>query len=148
MARWLVFAALAGCGHAAPPSRSSREIARTPADAAPPDAAALDDDMPRLAARSSQLFQDLAAALVDANDCNAAADKLEALTTSYAAVIAADARMTRASRDRTRAFKDALQPHEVALGVAMHAIADAPIVKQCARDTRFSTAIDRLQGAS
>ncbi len=147
MARWLLFAALAGCGHAAPP-RSTRELATAPADAAlPPDAAALDDDPSRLAARSTQLYQELAASLVGATDCMEAAAKLEAIDTSYADVIAANMRMTRASRDKARAFKDALAPYEAALGSAMHAVADAPIVKQCARDERFSTAIDRLDGS-
>src|SRR5580704_2028979 len=145
MARWLLFAALAGCSHGAPPSRNSRELANAPADASvPPDAAALDDDLARLAARSTQLYQELAASLVDATDCAADASKVETIETSYVDVIAANARVTRASRDKALALKDALVPFEPALGSAMHAIADAPIVKQCARDARFSAAIDQL----
>jgi len=121
-----------------------------PSDAAPtPDAAALDDDLPRLAARSAQLYQDLAAALGNAgSDCAAAADKLGAIEASYADVIAANTRVAHAGSDKANAYRQALEPHQSAFAAATSAIAAAPITRQCAKDDRFTAAMDRLGGAS
>lgn len=126
-------------------------MAHAPSDAAPaPDAAALDDDLPRLAARSAQLYQDLAAALAGAagSDCAAAADKLGAIETSYADVIAANTRVAHASSDKAAAYRQALEPHKSALAAAASAIAAASITQQCSHDDRFTAALDRLGGAS
>jgi hypothetical protein len=145
VARWLLFAALAGCGHAAPPA-SSREVARVPSDAPPPDAVALDDDLPRLAARSTQLYQDLATTLAAGSDCASAADKIGALETSYADVIAANARVAHGAK--AEAYRQALEAHQTELAAAATAITAAPIAQQCAHDDGFTAAMDRLGGAS
>ena len=144
MARWLLFAALAGCGHAAPPA-SSHELAHAPSDAAPPDAAALDDDLPRLAARLTQLYQEVAAALAAGSECAAAVDRLVAIETSYADVIAANARV--AHGDNASAYRRALEPHQSELTAVVAAIVTAPTTHQCAHDDQFTAAMDRLGGA-
>jgi hypothetical protein len=147
VARWLLFAALAGCGHPAPPA-GSHALARAPSDAAPPpDAAALDDDLPRLATRSAQLYQELAASLGSAADCAAAADQLAAIETSYADVIAANTRVAHLGGDKAVAYRQALEPHHDAFAAAAAAIAGSSIARQCAHDDRFTAAMDRLGGA-
>jgi hypothetical protein len=142
MARWLTLAALAGCGHATPPPAPQPVAVTAPPDAAPPDAAPLDADLPRLAARSTELYKDLAGALAGATDCAAAAAQVEALSATYADAIAATARVLHGPRDQASALRAALEPHRDELAAAAQAIAAAP----CIHDAALEQALDHVGG--
>ena len=145
MSRWLLIATL-GCGHAATPPGPAPGATRAPLDAAVPrDAPALDDDLPRLAARSLRLYQDLAQA-VGGSGCAEVAAKVDALATAYGDVIAANARVLHAGHERIAALKLALEPRQADFDAAAKAIADAPVLAQCAQDAAFAKAMDRLVG--
>ena len=144
--RWMLFAALIGCGHPAPLPNPPAVAAHAPPDAAPD--APLDEDLPRLAERSTELYRELAVAVGSAGDCAAAADKLEALTTTYAEVIDASARLKRGDHAKVAQLQLALALHQRELAAAAKAIEAAPIIAQCAHDDRFVAALDKLAGAA
>ena len=150
--KWGLAMLLLGCGHAAPapgpvapPPHATR-----PADAAPADAppVALDQDLPRLAARAVQMFQAWQRALADAGaDCAAAAAKVNAVADQYADVIAANAKVLAAGHDRVLALKAALAPHDSEMDAAAAGIVHAPAMAKCGDDPAFAKAIDRIGGA-
>jgi hypothetical protein len=146
MSRWLLIAAL-GCTHAATPPGSPPGTTAPTSDAVPRDAPrALDDDLPRLAARSLQLYQDLAQVVIAGGDCATVATKIDALATTYAEVTAANARVLHAGHDKVKALKHELEPHQADFDAAAKAIAGAPAMSQCSQDAAFDKALDRLVG--
>jgi hypothetical protein len=150
MSRWVALAiAVAGCGHTAPtPGTGPTTITtNTPPDAAPPPDAALEDDLPRLAERSVQLYAGWEHALADANgDCAAATAKLDALADANAEVIAANAKVLAAGHDKVAALRAALEPHAAELDASAKAIVQSPTMAACHGDAAFARAIDRLGG--
>jgi hypothetical protein len=152
MLRWLAIAALASCGHAPPASSETGATHATPV-AAPADAAqppGLDDDLPKLAERSTALYQQLAKVLgpPGSTDCAAIARELDKVATDNADVLAANARVLHAGHDKIQALKNAIEPHQDALDAAAKTISESQTMKTCAEDAGFAKAIDRLLGES
>jgi hypothetical protein len=151
MWRWIaIAAALVACGHAAPPAAPAPGTTHATPDAGPSvDAApvALDADLPELARRSVALYQELAKALADANsDCSAATTKLDAIATTYADVIEANARVLHAGHERIKQLKAALVPYEADLDAAAQQIVSSPTMRACSQDPGFANVMDRLVG--
>lgn len=150
MSRWGAIALIVGCGHAAPPAPAPTVVGTT--HQTPPDAAidaALDDDLPALAARAVKLYQDWQHAMEEANgDCTAATAKVNALADANADVIAANARVQRAGHDKIVQLRAALEPHEAELDASAKAIVQSPTMSACAHDPAFAHAIDRIGGDS
>jgi hypothetical protein len=151
MLRWLVIAVLASCGHAPPAGSETGATHATPV--APADAAAppgLDDDLPRLAERSTALYQQLAQVLGPpaATDCAAVARQLDKVATDNADVLAANAKVLHAGHDKIQRLKNAIEPHQDALDAAAKTISESQTMKTCAEDAGFAKAIDRLLGES
>ncbi|MBA3463298.1 MAG: hypothetical protein H0T46_25305 [Deltaproteobacteria bacterium] len=114
------------------------------ADAAPDGP--LDLDLPRLAARATKLYQDVAVAFAEAGeDCAAAASKLAALQTAYADVVTANAKVLH--EGRARELSGALEPHADALDTAAKAIVGSKTMSKCSPDRAFTDAFDNLVGA-
>jgi len=116
--------------------------------AAAPDAptGALDQDLPRLAARATKLYQEVAAAFGAAGeDCAAATAKLGVLQTDYADVIAANAKVLHDGR--ARELRAALEPHAAELDAAAKAIVDSKTMRRCSPDRAFADSFDKLVGA-
>lgn len=152
MLRWLAIAALASCGHAPPASSETGATHATPV-AAPADAAqppGLDDDLPKLAERSTALYQQLAKVLgpPGSTDCAAIARELDKVALDNADVLAANARVLHAGHDKIQALKNAIEPHQDALDAAAKTISESQTMKTCAEDAGFAKAIDRLLGES
>jgi hypothetical protein len=136
----IALAAVISCGHPAPPP--APPVAPTPApvvDAAV--ATALDKDLPALAARSTQMYQQVAAAFVAAgDDCAAATEKLTAIQRSYADVMSAIAKVLHDGR--ARELRAALEPSSDALDAAAKSIVDSPTMRKCSPDRAFTAAFD------
>jgi hypothetical protein len=145
MSRWLLIAAL-GCSHAATPPGPPPGTGAHVIDAGIDAPRALDDDLPRLAARSLQLYQDLAQVVAAGGDCASVAAKIDALATTYAEVTAANARVLHAGHDKVKALKHELEPHQADFDDAAKTIAGAPAMSQCSQDAAFDKALDRLVG--
>ena len=150
MLRWLLIAVLASCGHAPPagPETGGTHATPTPpADAAPPPG--LDDDLPKLAERSTALYEQLAKVLgPPATDCAAVTRELDKVATDNADVLAANARVLHAGHDKIQRLKAAIEPHQDALDAAAKTISESQTMKTCAEDAGFAKAIDRLLGES
>lgn len=117
-----------------------------PADAgvvAPADAAALDQDLPRLATRVLKLYQDVAAAFAAVGeDCAAATQKLGELHGQYADVVAANAKVMHDGR--AQELRAALAPHSAQVDAAAQAMFSAKTLPKCAQDATFAHAYDAL----
>lgn len=137
----IALAALISCGHPAP--APAPPVAPPPAAPAA-DAAvetALDKDLPRLAARSTQMYQDVAAAFAAAGeDCAAATTKLTEIQRRYADVMAAIAKVLHDGR--ARELRAALDPSADALDAAAKAIVDSRTMRRCSPDRAFTAAFD------
>lgn len=150
-ARAAIFATVA-CGHGgrATSTRTDRPIVRAAdagvgvaIDAAP--AKALEDDLPRLAAREADLYDQWAKALADGHDdCAAAAARIDALADAFAPEIAASGKILRAGRERVLQLRAALEPFQDRMDAAAKQIANAPVMKKCSQDAAFARAFDRL----
>ena len=113
-------------------------------DAAP--AVALDQDLPRLAERSTRLYQEIAAAFASVGgDCPAATARLRTLQQANADVVTAIAKVLHDGRARD--MRAALEPHNETLGAAAKAIADSPTMVKCQSDRAFTDTFDDLVGA-
>lgn len=139
----LVLLAAAACGApappAAPPPTTAPPPASAPADAAP--SLALDQDLPRLAARSTQMYQEVAAAFAAVGaDCAGAATKLAAIRTGHADVTTAVAKVLH--EGRARELRAALAASEDALDAAAKAIVDSETMRKCSQDAPFAAAFD------
>ncbi len=140
---WIALATVLACGHPAPPPAP-------PATPTPPPAAAidapttdtdLDHDLSRLASRSTQMYQDVAAAFVTSGeDCAAATAKLTEIHTRYADVMAAIAKVLHDGR--ARELRTALEPGSDALDAAAKAIVDSKTMRTCSPDRAFTAAFD------
>lgn len=141
----LLSAALASCSGTAqpPPPAPAKPLAvPPPVDAAVPDAP-LDQDLPRLIARSLDMYRDLAAAFAAAaTDCAAATTKLDQLATTYREVVVANARVQLSNR--AAALREALAPHDAEFSDAAATVMHAPTMSACASDPAFAHALDSL----
>ena len=139
----LVALAALACGSPPPPPPPA-----APAPPPPPPAdaavdASLDQDLPRLAARSLRLYEELVAAFRAAGeDCAAAAARLGELRATYAEVVAANAAVLHAGR--AKELRAALAAHDEQLDAAARAIAGSPTLAACANDAAFTRAFDDL----
>lgn len=137
---WIALAAVISCGHPAPPPTSPAPPTTTPPDAPVADTN-LDHDLGRLAIRSMQMYQEVAAAFAaSADDCAAATAKLTAIHQSYADVMSAIAKVLHDGR--ARELRAALEPNADALDAAAKAIVDSKTMRTCSPDRAFTAAFD------
>lgn len=146
MLRAALFAGLTcalACGTPSPPPRSAPPVVATPPpiDAAVPDAAPLDQDLPRLVERSLAMYRDVAAALA-ATDCTAVAGQLAQLATTYRDVVQANAAVLHAGR--AAQLRAALEPRGDDFDRSARAIMQSPTMAKCAQDAAFARAFDDL----
>jgi len=143
----LCVAGLAACPPAAAPQPPpAKPTQPTPTPDAPPPSGQLDQDLPRLAQRATLLYQEVASAFTSAGaDCAAATTRLRALQTTYADVIAANAKILHDGR--ARELRAALEPHAEALDAAAKAIVDSKTMSTCSQDRTFTDTFDELVGA-
>jgi hypothetical protein len=142
-----------GCGHAAPAPAPNAGVSAAPIahaaivmDAGAPDAAALDADPERLAARSVDLLRAYGHALVGASDCPDAAARLGAVIDANRDVIDASARVLHEQGATREALVRALGVRASDVAEAGKQLVEAPIARQCAGDAAFREALDRLRG--
>jgi hypothetical protein len=144
MLRVLGIAAAVAC-RGTPPAAQPIEPPRpvVVADAAVPDAAPLDQDLPRLIERSLAMYQDVAAALgASGTDCAAAIARLGQLAGAYRDVVVANAKVLHDGR--ARQLRDALALHDEAFSAAAAEVMHAPAMAACAPDPVFTRALDAL----
>ncbi|MBL0219957.1 MAG: hypothetical protein IPQ07_39585 [Myxococcales bacterium] len=138
---------LVACGAPAPVPAPRSPTAPPPSatiDAGTP--LPLDRDLALLAQRSTRLYQDVVAVFASAGgDCAAATAKLGGLQTTYADVVAANAKVLHDGR--ARELRAALEPHADALDAAAKAIVGSPTMSKCSPDHAFTDAFDNLVGA-
>jgi len=145
---WLATLALA-CGQPATPTQPPRspEPRAATGDAGIDVAPTLADDLPRLALRAKQLYQDWAAAFADPNlDCATATARINALADKNADVAAANKAVFRAGHERVKAFRAELEKYEAEMAPTAKLIMESPIMSRCSSEPKFGHAIDRLQG--
>ena len=137
---WVALIALISCGHPAP--APAPPVAPPPAPAI--DAAVetdLDKDLPKLASRSTQMYQEVAAAFVAAGeDCAAATAKLTAIQRTYTDVMTAISKVLHDGR--ARELRAALEPSADALDAAAKQIVDSKTMRKCSPDRAFTAAFD------
>lgn len=145
MLRALAIAAVVACSGTPPPAT---QPAAPPhpgiaADAALADAAPLDQDLPRLIARSLAMYQDVAAAFTaSGTDCAAATARLGRLAVAYRDVVAANARVVHDGR--APQLRAALALHDEVFTAAAGEVMHAPTMAACAPDPGFTHALDEL----
>ncbi|MGE0549829.1 MAG: hypothetical protein AB7O24_18320 [Kofleriaceae bacterium] len=144
MVRAFAVMILVGCGapkQAAPPPPL---VAPAPVvDAAPAEPLPLDQDLPALANRAVELFEQLNQALAaSGQDCAVATAKIRELVITYADVIAANGKVVREGRQAE--LKDALAPHDAKLDAAAKSIAGSPALASCVQNAEFTAAFDAL----
>ena len=135
----LLAVALVACGR---PSGSTPPVPPPPRDAVVADAT-LDQDLPRLAARSVLLYQGVVAAFTTAGeDCAIATQQLRDLAITYADVPVANAKVEHEGRGP--ALKAALRPHDDVLAEAAKTIMQSSTLAACAPDPAFGAAWEAL----
>ncbi len=143
----LLAIALGACPKPAPaptPPAPPPDAAAATADASPP--VPLDEDLPRLALRAVELYEDVVRVFAaSGKDCVAAAAKLRALQPTYAAVAAANAKVLH--EGAAKALRAQLEPHAARLDAAAKTIATSPTMTACSDDREFTDAFDDLVGA-
>jgi hypothetical protein len=140
MLRVMWIAALAACGGSA--GQPAQPVVHVVADAAVPDAAPLDQDLPRLIQRTLMLFDDIARAFAaSGTDCAAATARLDALA-GYRDVPIANAKVFHDRRSDE--LRQALAPHTDQLERATQAFMQSPTMASCVGDARFVKALDVL----
>lgn len=136
-------AAAVACRGKPPPPAQPAEAAPIADAAIAADAAALDQDLPRLALRSLAMYQDVAKAFaVSGEDCAAAATKLGQLAGAYRDVVTANAKVLHDGR--AKQLQAALDPHGDAFDGAARAIMQSPTMARCSQDPAFAKAFDEL----
>jgi hypothetical protein len=141
--RVIWFAAAVACSGSSPPPAQPSPPVVVAVDAAPADAAPLDQDLPRLAERSLAMYRDVAQALTaSGSDCVAATAKLRTLAASYRDVVTANAKVLHDGR--ARELRAALDPHSEAFDRSAQAIMTSPTMSTCAQDAAFAKAFDEL----
>ncbi len=156
MLRRFAIAALVSCtccSHAAPTGSetgSSGAHPVAPLQSAPQQTAperALEDDLPKLAARAVAMYHAIARALAEPSpDCAAIAAKLGAIETANRDAITATAKVLHAGHDKIQSLRAALEPHQAELDASAQAIAASAPMKACSNDPGFAVAIDHLLG--
>jgi len=150
MTRWcaiVLVIALGACPKPAPVPvpPTPPDAAMQPADAAPPPVP-LDEDLPRLALRGVQLYEEIAAVFAaSGKDCAAATTKLHALQPTYADVAAANAKVLH--EGAAKELRAALEPYAPRLDAAAKAIASSTTMAECSDDREFTNTFDALVGA-
>jgi hypothetical protein len=146
MVRALWIAAAVACSGASPPPAqpAAQPVVAVDAGVAV-DAAALDQDLPRLAERSVAMYRDVALALAGGPDCAAATGKLRTLAAGYRDVVTAIARVLHDGRGKE--LRAALDPHSDAYDRSAQAIVTSPTMSRCAHDPGFAKAFDDLLDA-
>lgn len=143
LAIWLPTLAACPAPTAAPPT--SPPVVAAPADAPPPPPP-LDQDLPRLALRGVELYEEVARVFAAAGtDCPAATTQLRALEPTYAPVATANAKVLHDGG--AKALRAALEPHATRLDAAAKAIATSATLAQCSANRDFTEAFDELVGA-
>jgi hypothetical protein len=143
MSRVMWFAAVAACSGR---STSAVQPAAPPpvvmvADAAGPDTAPLDQDLPRLVQRSLAVYDEVASAFqASGSDCAAASTRLEQLAGRYRDVAAANAKVLRDGR--TEELRAALEVHGDAFDRAAQAVMQSPTMTSCGANPVFAKAFD------
>lgn len=140
----IAIAGAIACSGKPPPARSAETVPAAPAAgaAAPGDATALDQDLPRLVDRSLVMYQDVAKALAAGGDCAAATGKLRQLAGTYREVVQANAKVLHDGR--ARQLKAALELHNEDFDRSAQAIVSSPTMSACQADPAFSKAFDEL----
>lgn len=133
----------AACSGRPPPAPAAAPVAVVIDAGAPPDAAPLDQDLPRLAERSLVMYRDIARALAESGeDCAAAVTRLHELAGRYRDVTVANAKVLHDGR--ASELKAALAPHGAEFDDAAAAVVHSAAVARCARDRAFGRAFDEL----
>lgn len=131
-----------GCSGAPPAPVTPVVHAAPPVDAAAALTEALDQDLPKLVARSLVMQQDVAAALTASDDCAAVTAKLGQLAARYHDVAIANAKVVHDGRgDELHAVLD---PQAPAFDSSARAIMQSPTLARCAPDPAFAHAFDQL----
>ena len=103
----------------------------------------LDQDLPRLALRSVELYEEIARVFAATGpDCAGAATKLRAMQPAYADVVAANAAVLHTGGAKT--LRAALEPHAARFDAVAGAIATSTTMKSCADDRELTDAFDAL----
>lgn len=149
MLRAYALAIVIGCsrgGTPPPPQPPPPAPVTVVVDAAPPaDAAPLHRDLPRLAARSVELYKAIVGAFHAAGEnCADAAVRLGELRASYGDVVTANATVIQEGRGKE--LEAALAPHDAELDAAAKDVMHAPTLAACAKDEAFIRAFDELVG--
>jgi hypothetical protein len=123
-------------------------VATAPPDAAPPPPPVpLEDDLPRLAERGTEVYAGWQRALDEAaGDCAAATAKINALVDANVDVIAANRKVMASGDAKVEQLRAALQPHEAEIDAHAKAITQSPTMAACKNDAAFARALDRLGG--
>jgi hypothetical protein len=137
-------AAAVACSGTPPPRAQSAEPGPVVAAAdAGYAAAALDQDLPRLAQRSLVMYEDVARTFAaSGEDCAAAAAKLGQLAGTYREVVTANAKVLHDGR--AKQLRAALDPYGESFDRSARAIVQSPTMSKCARDPAFAKAFDDL----
>jgi hypothetical protein len=141
--------ALAACPRPAPESATpitpaAPADAAVPLDAGPPPP--LDEDLPRLALRGVELYEELVRVFAESGkDCPAAAAKLRAMQPTYADVVAANAKVLHAGG--AKSLRAALEVHAARFDAAAKSIASSDTMAECSDVREFTDAFDALVAA-
>jgi hypothetical protein len=140
---WLFAILVTGCPrNSNPPTDHPGSGAR---EASVVEAVALDQDLPKLAERGVQLYQDVAAAFAAAGeDCASATTRLSALSKTYADVVVANAKVVH--EGRAMELKIALRQFDLKFEEAAKAIMQGKTMPACAQDEAFGKAFNNLVG--
>jgi hypothetical protein len=143
----LVAIALAACPKPtpapAPPTPPADAALAQPVDTPPP--VPLDEDLPRLALRGVELFEEVDRVFVaSGKDCAAATAKLRALQPTYADVAKANAKVLH--EGAAKALRGALEQYATRLDAAAKSIATSTTMAECSDDREFTDAFDNLVG--
>ena len=103
----------------------------------------LDQDLPRLALRGVELYEEIARVFAATGpDCAGAAAKLRAMQPAYADVVAANAAVLHTGG--AKALRAALEPYAARFDAVAKAIATSTTIKSCADDRELTDAFDAL----
>ncbi|HEY4179967.1 MAG TPA: hypothetical protein VGM90_24160 [Kofleriaceae bacterium] len=143
--RIVAFVLLAACGSSpAPKATTPPPVAPTTAAAAP-QPVPLDQNLPVLATRATQLYQSVAKLLTANTDCAAATVQLKQLEAANADVVAANKKVLHDGR--AKELRAALEPHATDNDAAAQEIVAAPLMRTCSQDRAFTDTFDELVGS-
>lgn len=103
----------------------------------------LEQDLPRLALRGVELYEDIVRAFAaTGTDCTAATAQLRALQPAYAEVAAANAKLLHEGHAKT--LRAALEPYAARLDAAAKTIASSATLAECSANRELADAFDQL----